>query len=161
MHDILSSGQALVRPATLEDMPYILDFGRQFFAKTELRQSVEFDGLSFTQALESFIQGLGFEAGVFVLENSVPVGVIAGLCYSTWFNEHVKTGQDLFWWIEPDERGFAQAKKMLDALETWASERGAKWFTMAATETMRPGTVEKFYLRRGYTLSERHFIRRL
>lgn len=159
MHDILSSGKALVRPATQEDMKYILDFGTKFYASTELKNKVPLDPVSFVKAIEGFLGNP--DAGIFMLENPHPVGVIAGFCYDTWFNSEAKTGQDLFWWIEPDDRGFVQAKKMLDTLEEWAMDRGARWFTMAATETMRPGAVEKFYLRRGYTLSERHFIRRL
>lgn len=163
MHDHINRSQnVVVRSARHADLPHILSFGKQFFVRSKLKDHVPFDACSFVEKMTDFIENVGpFEAGVFILEVDKPVGVIAGLLYDTWFNEKIKTGQDLFWWIEPDYRNFASANKMLQTLEDWAYDSGASWFTLAATETMRPQSLEKWYLRRKYEPSERHFIRRL
>lgn len=159
---INSSQNSVVRSATHEDIPHILDFGRKFFVCSKLKENVGFDAPSFVERITDFIENNGpFETGVFVLEIGKPVGVIAGLVYDTWFNSKVRTGQDLFWWIEPEYRNFASANRMLQTLEAWAHDSGALWFTLAATETMRPQSLEKWYRRKGYELSERHFIRNL
>lgn len=160
MHAHIDSGENLVRRATKDDMLYILAFAKKFFGHTRLKDNVALDDESFLASMAGFIDGEPFKGGVFILGEE-PQGVIAGLVYDTWFNTSVKTGQDLFWWIEPEHRNFASANAMLRALEDWARSEGAMWFTMAVTETMRPQSLEKWYRRRGYEPSERHFIRRL
>ena len=162
MHAALDSRETIIRPATKNDMLYILSFAQKFFGQTRLKDNVALKDEDFLESMGGFVEGTGpFPAGVFILEKEFPTGVIAGMVYDTWFNTSVKTGQDLFWWIEPEYRNFASANSMLRTLEDWARSQGALWFTMAVTETMRPQSLEKWYRRRGYEPSECHFIRRL
>ncbi len=151
----------MIRRAALEDLPSIVEVGEKFHAASALADVSTFDPAFFAETMARYIEDRApFRAGVFVWGRE-PQGVIAGAVYPSWFNGGQLTGMDLFWWLEPEARNFKTAKAMLDRLEDWAKGEGAVWFTMAATETLRPDAVEALYRRRGYVPAERHLIRKL
>jgi hypothetical protein len=64
--------------------------------------------------------------------------------------------RETVWWIEPDYRGLA-AVKMLDGYESWARGLGCQYIGMASMGD--DPDVGRLYLRRGFKVAERHFLK--
>ena len=64
------------------------------------------------------------------------------MVYPLYFNCNHITGQELFWWVEPEARKGVGAH-LLDCLELAAMNAGAQSWAMIALDKVRPGTVEE------------------
>lgn len=86
-------------------------------------------------------------------------GAVGALLHPHYMNAAHLTGQELFWWVDPEHRGIGPA--LFDALELWVAAMGAQSFSMIALEELRPAAVGEIYRRRGYVPAEHSWIRRL
>lgn len=147
----------MVREATVDDVPRLVELGQRFFEETELGAVTSYDPES---AAKSFCGMIELpQAGVFVLEvDGEVVGLIAGLVAPYLFNAEL-TGQELLWYVEPAHRGGRQSLRLVRVLEEWARMQGAATFAMAALMTSPVGIFD-YYESRGYIPQETHFVRR-
>lgn len=92
-------------------------------------------------------------------KEEIPNGMLAiqvsGLPFS---NELVAA--EVAWWMEPEERSSRQALQMFKAAEYWAKKVGAK-FIQFSSLSHSDENVDKFYLRQGYTMTEKAFLKEL
>jgi GNAT superfamily N-acetyltransferase len=148
----------VIRPATHDDIPRVLEMGRRFHNAAELYEIAPFDAGSVATTLAWLIDNaLG---SLFVAEGEGGlVGMTGGMLHPFYFNGDHLTGQEIFWWVEPEHRGVGS--QLFDALETWATEAGAKSFSMIALDKLNPEILGRIYRRRGYRPSEHSYIRRL
>lgn len=86
-----------------------------------------------------------------------PLGVLMASAQPHPFGP-VNYAAETVWWIAPEARGRA-ANAMLDAYETWAAQQGCAFCQMAALISFPQ--AERIYLRRGYRLIERHYLKPL
>lgn len=147
----------VIRPAEITDIPEVVRMGERFFETAGWPDYAEWDEASITATLESLITGdLG---EVFVLEEGGKlVGMAGGMLFPFYFNHNHLTGQELFWWIEPEHRG--QGAALFDALEGWAKAAGAMSFTMIAVDRLKADVMGRIYRMRGYRAAEHSYIKR-
>lgn len=148
----------MIRAASTDDTPRLVEMGRRFFAETGFSVVAEFDDESFARTLTGLIEGEN--GAVFVAEEGEIIGFIGGMVYPQFFNAAHTTGQEFFLWCDREHRKGA-GRKLLKALENWARNQGARSFTMVALDSNRPEAVAAMYRRAGYQPSERNFIRKL
>lgn len=149
----------MTRHAKQEDFPQVLALARRFFAATGYAELVAFDDESFKA---TFMHLLGDDGACIVAEDAGQiVGIAGALAYPFYFNSNHKTGQELFWWMNEEQRGSSLGAEMFAALETWARSVGCKTFSMIALEKLRPDSVAKIYRRAGYSASDHSFIKEL
>ena len=146
-------------PAKASDIPVIADMGARFFEEAEWSDVTEWDHDSICATLRQLIEN---PLGILLIatRKGVICGMAGGLVHPAYFNVHHLTGQELFWWVEPDERG-GVGMELLDCLELSAMERGAKSWAMIALDRVRPNAVGALYKRKGYRASEHSYIKRL
>ena len=87
------------------------------------------------------------------------IGATGALLHPHYFNSAHITGQELFWWIDPDHRG--SGALLFNALEDWVRSKGANSFSMIALEALEPDKVGLIYRRRGYRPVERSYLREM
>ncbi len=147
-----------IRAAVENDIPVIADMGARFFAEAEWSDVVEWDHDSICATLRHMIAD---PSGIVLVATREGVirGIAGGLVHPLYFNRNHLSGQEIFWWVEPDERGHMGAP-LLDCLELAALERGAKSWAMIALDKIRPDAVGAAYKRRGYRASEHTYIKR-
>lgn len=128
--------------------------GRAFHAVTGVADLIPLD----LATLERTFVQLMTNGVILVVEGEDGlVGATGALLHPHYFNSAHITGQELFWWIDPDHRG--RGKELLNALEQWVSDQGAHSFSMIALEALEPERVGLIYRRRGYRPTERSYLR--
>jgi len=149
-----------VRPATLMDVPALVEMGEKFYEEAGYRDLAEFDiKTSFEFGKNAVIHP---NYGAFIaLDEGEEVGFCIGAVYNYFFNAKVVTGQEIAWWCEPSKRGTKAGIGLFDALENWAEAQGATLFTMLCLENENRHKVERFYKKNGYVLREHSFVKKL
>jgi GNAT superfamily N-acetyltransferase len=91
------------------------------------------------------------ESVVLVADENGVVGMLGAMIYRHYFNLSHITGNELFWWIDPEYRHGSLAMRMFRALEEWAAQSGAHSFTVGALHAQSPEKLSRFYDRNGYS----------
>lgn len=89
------------------------------------------------------------------------VGIAGAMAFPLYFAPSVTVAQELFWWIDPAERGTTAAKQMMFEIEGWAERIGASQLFMIALENERAATMERVYSRQGFSPIERTFTKEI
>jgi GNAT superfamily N-acetyltransferase len=149
----------MMRAATLDDVETVALMGARFFEEAGWADVTTWDHPSICATLRSMIEQ---ESGIVLVvrHHGDIVGMAGGLVYPAYYNAHHLTGQEMFWWVEPDHRA-GVGLMLLDALEDQAMMRGAQSWSMIALDKLRPEAIGAIYQRRGYRPSERTFIKSL
>lgn len=148
-----------IRRAVPSDIDRALVPIRRFFDASCYGDIVDFDETSFRATYSHLLAGDG--VCIVAEKDGAIVGVTGALAYPFYFNGRHKTGQELFWWVNPEERGSSIGSRMFKALEDWAREVGCQTFSMIALDALKPEAVARVYQRAGYRPSERSFIKEL
>jgi len=136
----------MIRPATLGDIPALLEMGRKFAERANLQSHVGYDPHSMVQTFEMLIEG---GHPVFIGE----CGAIGATQTRHPFNHEHITAQELFWWSEGRE-GLA----LLRALEAYCEEH-AHSLQMITLEAVEPERTGRLYERLGYAPLEHSYIK--
>lgn len=149
----------MIRAAAESDIPALIEMGRRFFQASGYGDLAAFDRESFTATVQHLMAGGGV---CLVAEtDGQVVGMAGALAYPFYFNADHKTGQELFWWLNPEHRGGLLGARLFAGLESWAQDQGCASFTMVALDAVRPEQVGGMYKRRGYRASEHTYIKEL
>lgn len=130
-----------MRDATHDDLPRMVEWGHEFFKVSGLVGP--FDPTIFARTLKMLIE---HEDGILLVSEK---GMAAAMVYPSFYSDHL-TGQEMFWWGD---------YRLMKGLEDRARELGAKSFTVASLERLKPGSVERVYLRKGYRPIEHMYVR--
>lgn len=149
-----------IREAIERDIPALLEMGRRFFAVSGYEPLTCYDSRSMEKTLRSLLSdGNGI---LLVAETGGGIaGMAGGMIYPFYFADSHMTGQELFWWVDPEYRGGGPGPKLLEHMERTAREKGAQSFVMGALAARRPDRTGALYRRRGYVPMEHLYIREL
>lgn len=144
----------MIRLATAADVPKMHDlmmlFGRAAYG-------IETDLEAASAQLVSMIESPE-DSVIYVYDKDGAIeGLIGGFIAPRWFKPDLKNCIELFWWVNPAERG--KGVELLEALERWAAEKAAP-LILCTTGSMEPERLRVFYEKRGYRLIEQSFERR-
>lgn len=149
----------MIRPAQPADLGALLAMGRRFFAMSGYADLTNFDDASFCATVDRL---MGADATCLVAEaDGQVVGAAGALAYPFYFNADHKTGQEVFWWLDPEHRGGQVGICLFAELEAWARAQGCRSFTMIALDAVDAARVGKIYQRCGYRPSEHSYIKEL
>lgn len=148
-----------IRPATLSDVERVAELGRNFFDEAGWSDVASWDDVSIRRSL-SFMVDSDDAILIVVDDGGCVVGMAGGVVSPAYFNEHLRIGQELFWWVMPEYRT-GVGSRLLSTLEDAARERGASAWTMITLARVRPEAVGRLYERRGYRAAEHSYVRAL
>lgn len=137
-----------VRQAEPDDLDDLIRMARAFHAASCYAATVQMDPRSFAETVAGMATGGGV---VLVAERfGKACGMAAAITYPHWFNKDHLSGQEVFWWVDPEARGTRAGFMLMKGLEQWAREAGCKTFHMASTANLAPEKLAKVYERMGY-----------
>lgn len=146
--------------ATLGDVPAILPLCRAFLDAADLFHGADFCPASMAATLERMIADEASILLIATMPGGRVVGMAAGVTYPAYFNSAIRIGTELFWYVEPEQRGII-GPALLRAMEERAREAGCKQWIMGALASQRPEAVARLYGRYGYSPAETTFIKAL
>lgn len=147
---------AVIREASYHDLDELLRIGRTFIAQNGVADIIPLDERSLEISLIGMIDNPS--ATILVIDGGDGLwGTTGALLHPHYWNASHITGQELWWWVDPEHRG--HGTQLFDALEEWVRKMGAHSFTMMGLEAQRPEVVAKLYERRGYRPAERSFVK--
>lgn len=136
----------MIRRATAEDLPRIIELGGQFLAASPYHD-LGYDRPAFGEFATRMMDGAG---AIFLSDD----GFIGGLLNPAYFNPSVVMGVELFWFAR------TEGKALREALETWARDAGAHGMQSTGLANEREAAIRKVYERAGYRACEVGFIKR-
>lgn len=80
-----------------------------------------------------------------------------GFIISNDFHNGKKIAIETFWFVDPTYRGIG--KELFNIFESTAKEMGCKKLAMIHLADSYPDSLEAFYLKNGYKLLEKHYIK--
>jgi hypothetical protein len=135
----------MIRRATSEDMPQILDLARRFHAYSPWSVIPCDDG-----AIEAFAASL-IENGVILLTDD---GMCGGAINPLYFSPSFTIGIEFFWFAPSGDNGLRAA------FEAWCRERGAVGVQFSALADDHLPAVARLYRRAGFEPAETAFVKR-
>ena len=140
-----------VRPATSDDIPWLLTQLRAFAAEHPIGPRL-LGSDAHAEALLGTLLATQFVA--IADEQGQPLGLLAGAIAPHPFNEELMVATELGWWIVPAHRKGKAGLALLNAYEMWAEANAdVSVFTLEAQSPVSDRTLTK----RGYELAERQF----
>lgn len=148
----------VIRPATREDLPALLEMALAFIAADARMQELVKDAPDPTTIWE-LGECLVTDGGFFVADaGDRLVGFIAlGLTINVWTGRLMADEQGF--WVNPENRGSLRLiYQLLGAGEEWARQKGCRYLRMSAPELTK---FSLFLERSGYALLERVYLKLL
>lgn len=141
----------MIRFATEEDIPVLLRMIKEFYNQTPY-SSLEYDGEKTLTLISNLIASSKEEVIVLVLVNKS--GNVIGTLIATVTEplcSAEKLATELVWWVDEGYRG-RESIELLEAYEYWQKKIGCAGVSMASIQG--GSDLDKFYKRRGYSVSE-------
>lgn len=136
----------MIRPATLDDIPRLLEMGRKFAELAKLDEHVGYKPEDMAVTFQAMIEG---GHPVFIGEN----GAIGATQTVHPFNHSHIVAQEVFWWSEAGE-----GLPLLDALSKYC-EQHCDSLIMITLEAVEPERVGRLYKRLGFKPLEHSFVK--
>lgn len=136
----------MIRAATVQDIPALMEMGAKFAEKAKLIESVGYEPADMETTFRALIEN-GHPA--YIGES----GAIGGTITPHPFNQQHYIAQELFWWSEGRE-----GLRLLSAFEEHA-EHEAHSLRMITLEAVEPERTGRLYERRGYAPLEHGYIK--
>jgi len=89
----------------------------------------------------------------------IPKGMVAMSLSPLGFTDHL-VSTEIAWWVEPDYRTSRMSLDLFKAAEYWSQKVGASFIQFVSLSTSE-GSVDKFYTRMGYTMTEKAFLKEI
>ncbi len=145
------------RPLTIDALPLCVPFGRQFFEEFELRGVFNPEHFlntwtAFFWAVPSTVIGL--------YHNEELIGGLGAIVSPDMFTGD-KVATELFWYIGASNRSGTGALRLLRAYEEWGLRLQVDELRIAHFKMKNDAQLQRMYERRGYTLLEQGYQKRL
>lgn len=146
----------MIREATTDDIPALIDMGMRFHAGSAYSRLLEPSKPVVAETLRGLI---GADTGVAFVDDQDGqiIGAILGIIVP-----HFITGEpicgELSWWVDENYRGLT-GPRLLKTLEEWAKANNAK--KMSVIEPLGSPRVGQLYERLGYQMVEKSYMKAL
>ena len=147
-----------IRLAVPEDLPALLDMGREFFDYSPNSAFTTFDEPSLTATLIGLMSGVPAGCVLVADVDGKAVGMAGCVVFPFYANANTLIGQEVFLWVSPAHRGDV-GETLLDELEDAAMRKGAKVFINANIAGERDKAFARYYRRRGCVPAEQTHIK--
>lgn len=151
----------MIRKATKNDLPKLIDMGRMFFHHAGLDKiGMKIDPGSLERLIEQIARGtLRGICLVYEASDGTIAGSIAGILHPWMLCQEQLMATELWWWVAPEYRGSVAGMKLLKEFIEWArTEGGTHVFMIAIGNTPEEAMVKKIYEKRGFQFLETHYI---
>lgn len=145
----------MIRSATKDDKLEFLLLCKEFLRESSYPFSMSIKKVS--ENFNAIVDHEQFFVKVIEKEGELVGFLVAGLV-SPMFSDDV-VSSELAWFVSKEHRGDSDSIKLLVQYEKWAKKQGCKFITMVDIDSLN--SLEDFYSRRGYTLTEKTYVKEI
>jgi GNAT superfamily N-acetyltransferase len=137
---------------TYEDVRMVAEYMKQFEQATEyVKVDVDYTSGAYWDLIQDGI------ATFFIMEDDGKmIGGLGAVKYPD-LHDGKMMAVESFWFVAPENRG--KGMSLFNAFETWAINEGCKKLAMIHMVDSYPEILERLYVRKGYKLIEKHYVR--
>lgn len=159
MIDPVRIDQVTIRQAVPRDVDWMVQAGREFHGLTCYGKVAEYDPEAVRAQLQRMIV-MPADNVIFVAEGGNGlVGMLGAFITPTWFAPKCRVAIELFWWVDPAARKSQAGARLLDELERWWPQRGARGLLMLRTPNVEPKVMDRLYRIRGYVPWDGYYMK--
>lgn len=115
------------------------------------------------KAVLAHMRSLGPQGAILLVaetpEKEIVGTFLAMVTYTTAGLEPVAS--EILWWVAPEARKTRMSILFIHAFETWARKLGVTKTILGSMENDHAESIDKFYKKRGYVLTERTYFKEL
>lgn len=146
----------MLRIATIEDIPYVLEFCKEFQQTTEYKE-LKFDEDKVTAFLSSLIDNDKSIIILLVNKDDIPVGALIGT------SEEVIFGRDniaieIMYWVNPEYRGI-NSWDLVNAYVYWANKLKCTICSLSSLEGEYVNKLDIKYKQLGFQPAEHSYFK--
>lgn len=152
----MTDATVTVRPATHDDIPWMLDELREFaafFAKGIGTSRDLYDRAAWEERLPVLVDGVAFIARC----DGERVGMIAGIIVPHIWAPGIRMLTEAFWWVRPEWRGSSAGYRLLKAFDAAGEAEGVDFIGLQLEP--HSDVSDASMARLGYRPSERCFLK--
>lgn len=138
----------MIRNATLEDMPRILELAREMHLESRFAQ-YEFSDFRLQHTMTDIINSETGIAIVFEQDGEI-IGGIAAYVFAQYFG-YTLAAQDLVFFITKEARGGSAYLKIMKEYIKQAKEKGAEDILIGVSAGIKTEKIDALYKRMGFT----------
>ena len=142
----------MIRLAKISDIPEIIRMGEAFFNASGYDEITTFNA----KDTESLVRKLIRDDLLLTDGKSTILGFVV---FPVFMNSKTLVAQELFWWVDEDNRGSGIGVEILMETEKLAKKHGAKSMLMLSLNDLNGEKVNKLYESMGYKRQEQTFMR--
>ena len=142
----------MIRPATEQDLPFILKMCEQFWRAS---QTLKYDH----EHTKSHLKNLFDNMPIFVSEIDGEIGGFIIMAIGQHLCNPAPNVAEIAWYMTPSKRRGRDGIELMKAAENYARLIGAASMSMIFMESSMPKTVQKIYDKMGYKLAETTYVR--
>jgi GNAT superfamily N-acetyltransferase len=159
MEYLVNSERRSVREATPEDLPRLMVLAKEFYEASPYNGKTLLDPNKLRRTIQVLINCESEVGTIFVAEDETGVhGMLACMGVETFFSSD-QVATEVMWWITPSHRGSGMAQRLMEAYESWAKYHGYPVVQMVLLEALKGSSVDKYYTKKGYELTEKAYIK--
>ena len=142
----------MIKIATIEDLPEVLDMAMKFMSLTGYTKYS--DEQTISNLIETIVTGPQNTMIILLIPG---VGFLAGQASPFVFGQS-SIASEIAWWVDEEKRNSGIGAELVEAFEYWAKNvAGCTIITLTSLDD----SVGKFYEKKGYTLYERAYMKEL
>lgn len=138
----------MIRPATVADIPQLLELGAAMHAEAPNFAALPFDASRLEASLVAMI-GDGDTLVAVAERHGALVGVLLAICGMHWASTAIEV-DELALYVAPDARGTLVAAQLIATLKQYAFDRDAKIIRAGAAAGVNNDLVVSLYERAGF-----------
>lgn len=138
----------MIRAATLEDIPALVELGRQLHAESPRWSRLAYSAEKVAALVHYLITSSDGFAWVAVRRGAI-VGYLIALIDAHWCSDD-RVAQELSFFVRSDARGALYAARLIAVLDAWAEMKGAKWCQVGISTGIDVKRAVRLYQRLGF-----------
>lgn len=144
----------MIRNATIKDIPELLRMGERFFNLSGYADNFSYDTYTTSEMFKTLI-----DTGCLLTDGKH--GMIGFIIFPIFFNKSQFLSQELFWWVDEEQRKTGLGVELLETAEKRATELGAKTMLMLSLDRLDGDRIGQLYEKMGYNKTEQIYSRGL
>lgn len=141
----------MIRRATKDDVPQLLDLGEQFFIESKYEEELGVP-LKLEDTVLWYLEMMVRPDALFIVSETKGQihGFLVGVVIPVFFNWSKKQAMEILWYVDMHHRKGKISKDLMTHFEQWAVDQKASFIEVGSVKTLNMETTSKKFAKYGF-----------